>query len=38
MFGIENGWYLAMAIGAMCSFIVVLGGVHIWVNLPQGSK
>jgi hypothetical protein len=38
MFGIENGWYLAMAIGAMCSFIVVLGGVHIWVNLPQSSK
>ncbi len=38
MFGIENGWYLALAIGAMCAFIVVLGGVHIWTNLPGGKK
>ena len=37
MFGIENGWYLALAIGAVASFIVVLGTVHIWVNLPSGK-
>lgn len=35
MFGIENGWYLALAMGAAATFMVVLGGVHIWTNLPK---
>jgi hypothetical protein len=38
MFGIEGGWYLALAIGAMGSFIVVLGSVHIWSNLGSAKK
>jgi hypothetical protein len=33
MFDMENGWYLAMAIGACATFIVVVGSVHIWSNL-----
>ena len=35
MIGIENGWFLALAIGAAASFMVALGGVHIWTNLPK---
>lgn len=35
MFGIENGWYLALALSAAGAFIVVLGGVHIWTNVPK---
>ena len=35
MFGIDNDWYLVLAIAAAGLFIVTLGGVHIWSNLPD---
>ncbi len=38
MFDMENGWYLALALGACASFILVLGSVQIWTNLPRGRR
>jgi hypothetical protein len=38
MFDMENGWYLAMAIGACASFVVVLGSVQIWSSLGSGRR
>ncbi len=38
MFGIENGWYLGLALFAAGAFIATLGGVHIWTCLPGGKK
>jgi hypothetical protein len=38
MFDMENGWYLAMAIGACTSFIVVLSVVHIWTNMASPRR
>ncbi len=38
MFDMENGWYLAMAMGACATFIVVLGTVHIWSNMGSGRR
>ncbi len=35
MFGIDNDWYLVLAIAAAGLFIVTLGGVHILTNLPD---
>ena len=38
MFGTDHDWYLILAIAATTVFIVVLGGIHIWVNLPGRRK